>query len=55
MANVVTIKNSDVQGRKPTSLLDGELAINREDGKLFYLDSASNSIQSFTADPIQIS
>ena len=55
MANVVKIKNSDVSGRKPTSLLEGELAINREDGKLFYLDSASNSIQSFTADPVQIS
>ena len=55
MANVVKIKNSNISGRKPTSLLEGELAINREDGKLFYLDSITNSIQSFTANPVQIS
>ena len=55
MGNVVKIKNSNVSGRKPASLLEGELAINREDGKLFYLDSITNSVQSFTADPVQIS
>jgi len=55
MANVVKIKNSDISGREPASLLEGELAINREDGKLFYLDSVTNSVQSFIASPVQIS
>lgn len=54
MANVVKIKNSDVDGRQPTSLLDGELAINLKNGRLFYNDASSNSINYFIADPKEI-
>lgn len=45
--NVVKIKSSIVAGRTPSSLQDGELAINRQDGKLFYKD-ASGVIQSIS-------
>tara|TARA_B100001093_G_scaffold451488_1_gene458954 strand:- start:2487 stop:3095 length:609 start_codon:yes stop_codon:yes gene_type:complete len=47
MANIVKIKNSNIAGRVPSSLETGELAININDGKLFYKNS-SNTIQSIS-------
>ena len=42
MANtVIQIKSSGAVGNVPTTLLPGELAINYEDGKLYYGNSAS--------------
>lgn len=47
MANTtIEIKNSIVSGNSPPSLLGGEIAINRADGKLFY-KSPSGTIESF--------
>ena len=41
MATVIQIKSSGAVGNVPTTLLPGELAINYEDGKLYYGNSAS--------------
>lgn len=46
--NRVQIKRSNIPDRVPTTLEDGELAINTHDGKLFYKDSAGD-IKSFGA------
>ena len=46
MANtVIELRHSYVTGNVPTSLANGEIAINTYDGKLFYRGGASNTIQ----------
>ncbi len=55
MTNIVKIKNSNIPGREPTELLEGELAINFHDGKLFYHDDVSNTVNHFISDPKFIS
>ena len=46
MANtIIELRRSDVSGNVPTSLANGELAINTFDGKLFYRGGVSNTIQ----------
>jgi len=46
MANtVIELRNSYVSGNVPTSLANGEIAINTYDGKLFYRGGVSNTIQ----------
>ena len=45
MANVIQIKRSSTPGAVPSSLAVGELALNRADGELYYLD-ASDQIAS---------
>lgn len=46
MANtVIELRHSYVTGNVPTSLANGELAINTYDGKLFYRGGASNTVQ----------
>jgi hypothetical protein len=47
MANVIKIKNSGTANSAPTSLEVGELAINYNDGKIFYKDT-SNAVVEFT-------
>ena len=44
---IVVLKNSDVSGNVPTSLANGELALNYADGKLYYRD-ATNTILSIS-------
>jgi hypothetical protein len=45
MANtVIQIKSSGVVGNVPSTLFPGELAINYEDGKLYYGDSANQTV-----------
>jgi len=46
----VQLKRSTAAGVAPTTLADGELAINTADSKLFYKDSSA-TIQSFTLQP----
>lgn len=46
MANVIKIKNSGTANSAPTSLEYGEIAINYNDGFIFFKDS-SNTIISF--------
>jgi hypothetical protein len=46
MANtIIELRRSNVSGNVPTSLANGEIAINTYDGKLFYRGGASNTIQ----------
>lgn len=45
MASTIQIKRSATPGAVPASLAVGELALNRADGELYYLD-ASNQIVS---------
>lgn len=47
MPNVIKIKNSGTAGAVPSSLEDGELALNRADSLLFFKNS-SNAIASIT-------
>jgi hypothetical protein len=49
MSTNIKIRNSAVSGNVPSTLLPGELALARADGKLFYSD-ASNNIQYFLKD-----
>lgn len=46
MSNVIKIKNSTLSGTSPTGLLEGELAINIKDKKLFFLNDVG-VLQSF--------
>lgn len=50
MATIVKVKNSATPSVTPTTLVPGELALNRADGKLFYLDNADQikSIGAYT-------
>lgn len=41
MPNVIKIKNSGTANSAPSSLVAGELAINRADGQLYYLNTSS--------------
>ncbi len=46
MANtVIELRRSNVSGNVPSSLANGEIAINTYDGKLFYRGGVSNTIQ----------
>ena len=46
MANtIIELRRSNVSGNVPTSLANGEIAINTYDGKLFYRGGVSNTIQ----------
>jgi len=49
MSTNIKIRNSAVSGNVPSTLLPGELALGRADGKLFYSDAANN-IQYFQKD-----
>ncbi len=40
MANIIKIKRSNTSGHVPSSLVDGEIAINQKDKLLFYRDDA---------------
>ena len=48
MASTIQIKRSSTPGVIPSSLVAGELALNRADGELYYLD-ASDQIVSLLA------
>jgi hypothetical protein len=45
----IQLKYSTTSGNTPTSLFDGEIAINSSDGKLFYSDPTGN-VRAFVAD-----
>ena len=45
MPNPIKIKSSTTPAAVPATLAEGEIAMNRSSGKLFYLD-ASNSVTS---------
>ena len=46
MANtIIELRRSNASGNVPTSLANGEIAINTYDGKVFYRGGASNTIQ----------
>ena len=51
MPNVIKIKNSGTANAAPSSLEQGELALNRADG-LLYFKNSSNAIASITVDTI---
>jgi hypothetical protein len=40
----IQIKSSDAADAEPSSLAAGELAINRADGELFFLDESDNIV-----------
>ena len=42
--NTLLLKRSDETANAPTSLAEGELAINVVDGKLFYKNKTANAI-----------
>jgi hypothetical protein len=42
--NTLLLKRSDEAANAPTSLMEGELAINVADGKLFYKNKTANAI-----------
>jgi len=42
---IIELRRSSVSGNVPSSLANGEIAINTYDGKLFYRGGASNTIQ----------
>jgi hypothetical protein len=44
MANVIQIKRSSTPGAVPSSLAVGELALNRADGELYYLDASDQIV-----------
>jgi hypothetical protein len=44
MATVIQIKRSSTPGAVPSSLVAGELAINRADGELYYLDASDQIV-----------
>lgn len=48
MPNTIQLKRSTTAGSAPTSLADGELALNRADGELYYKDD-TNAIVSLLA------
>lgn len=39
MANIIKLKKSSVENRKPTSLEYGEIALNYKDGNIYYRDT----------------
>jgi hypothetical protein len=44
VANTILVKSSDVSGTEPSSLAAGELALNRADNELFFLDESDNIV-----------
>ena len=44
MANTVQILSSDTAGAAPVALAAGELALNRADDELFFLDESNNIV-----------
>lgn len=54
MSNTIKIKKSNSAGATPNTLEYGELAINYEDGKLYYKDS-SNNIKNITETKVLLS
>jgi len=48
---IIEIRHSNVSGNVPTTLANGEIAINTIDGKLFYRGGESNTIQSIQSFP----
>lgn len=44
MANTIAIKSSDTAGSEPTTLAAGELALNRADNELYFLDESNNIV-----------
>lgn len=48
MATII-IKNSATSGNTPSSLVQGEFAINVTDGRLFYGSGSGNTVKEFTA------
>jgi hypothetical protein len=44
MASTIQIKRSSTPGAIPSSLVAGELALNRADGELYYLDAADQIV-----------
>lgn len=42
MANVIQLKKSGVENKKPTDLALGEVALNYHDGNIYYKDSNDN-------------
>ena len=44
MASTIQIKRSSTPGAVPSSLAAGELALNRADGELYYLDASSQIV-----------
>jgi hypothetical protein len=48
MATTIKIKNSSISGSSPSSLQQGEFAINVTDGRLFYGSGSGNEVKEFT-------
>lgn len=44
MANTIAIKSSDSSGATPVTLAAGELALNRADDELYFLDESDNIV-----------
>jgi hypothetical protein len=44
MANTIKIKSSETPAAVPSSLSAGELALNRQDGELYFLDESNNIV-----------
>ncbi len=44
MASTIQIKRSSTPGEVPSSLAVGELALNRADGELYYLDASDQIV-----------
>ena len=49
MAQTIKIKNSGTSGNTPSSLAHGELALNYNDGKLFYKNASGNIVEFTTS------
>jgi len=47
MSSLIQIKNTATSGSAPTSLAQGEIAINVTDGKLFYGSGSNNAVKEF--------
>jgi hypothetical protein len=47
MSSTIIIKNSATSGSKPSTLIQGELAINVFDGKLYYGSGSGNVVKEF--------
>jgi hypothetical protein len=52
MATTIKIKNSTTPGNTPSSLEQGEMAINVTDGRLFYGSGSGNDVKEFTGTTI---
>lgn len=44
MPNTIAIKSSDTAGASPVALAAGELALNRADDELYFLDGQDNIV-----------